>query len=515
MSLDDDVCYRALTARDARFDGRFFVGVLTTGIYCRPICPARTPHRRNVRFYRSAAAAAASGLRACRRCRPDSLPGSREWDHRSDLVARALRLIGSGAADEEGIRALSRRLHVTDRHLNRALVSELGTTAGQLARTRRAQMARLLLEHTDLRLADVAYAAGFRTVRQFNDVIKEQFDATPSQLRRSPASDDRIARPVTDVTVRLQFRPPYATTPVLAWLGRHAVPGVDDVDVTSRTIRTTTVDGSLIEARFDERSVMVDIGLPPGADIRGVPTRISAIRRWLDLDASPAQIDDQLSRHGQLGETVRARPGMRVIGALDPFRSVVSTVVSQQVSVKAAATQNARLASYVGDGTRFPSPAVLSATDPDALAQALGLPKARARTLTAIATEVAEGRIVLGPHADRGATLAALAAIKGVGPWTLADVRMRALGDPDVWPQGDLILRRAIAPGGRFSGLDPADVSPWRSYLAHHVWVAATDPVPGRVDLDEAGASSQGPAGSPYVVSSPTGEGPVPTKEAS
>lgn len=318
MSLDDDVCYRALTARDARFDGRFFVGVLTTGIYCRPICPARTPHRRNVRFYRSAAAAAASGLRACRRCRPDSLPGSREWDHRSDLVARALRLIGSGAADEEGIRALSRRLHVSDRHLNRALVSELGTTAGQLARTRRAQMARLLLEHTDLRLADVAYAAGFRTVRQFNDVIKEQFDATPSQLRRSPASDDRIARPVTDVSVRLQFRPPYATTPVLAWLGRHAVPGVDHVDVTSRTIRTTTVDGSLIEARFDERSVMVDIGLPPGPISEASQPAFPRSGVRLDLDASPAQIDDQLSRHGQLAETVRARPGMRVIGALRP-----------------------------------------------------------------------------------------------------------------------------------------------------------------------------------------------------
>lgn len=469
MHTDEDTCYRALRARDARFDGQFFVGVVTTGIYCRPICPARTPQRRNVRFFRTAAAASAAGLRACRRCRPDTLPGSREWDHRSDLVARALRLIGAGVADEEGAEALAADLHVSSRHLNRALMAEVGTTAGRLARTRRAQTARTLLEHTDLTATQIAFAAGFRTVRQFNDVIREEFGATPTQLR-----SDLPGHGGTPgiVTVRLQYRPPYAVAAVLGWLQRHAVPGIDVVDPRLGTVRTTASDGTTVAVRFERRSVVVDIGMADGADVRAIPRHIAWVRRWLDLDAAPAVVDDHLSRLSAITPWVHRHPGMRVPAALDPFRSVTATILGQQVSVRAAATQCARLSQHLALDDRFPQAHEVAAADPDVLAQALGIPRARGRTLVTVAALIADGSVVVGPHADREAAVARLAEVRGVGPWTLAEIRMRALADPDVWPAGDLVLRRAIAPDGFVAGLDPRECSPWRSYLAHHVWIA-------------------------------------------
>lgn len=472
MLLDEDTCYRALVARDARFDGTFFVGVLTTGIYCRPVCPARTPRRANVRFFRSAAAASAAGLRACRRCRPDTAPGSREWDHRADLVARALRLIASGAADESGVETIANELSVTARHLNRALVDEVGTTAGRLARTRRAQNARILVEHTDLPFSDVAFASGFRTVRQFNDVMREQLGVSPSQLRRGAADSAGGLEAARGLTVRLPFRPPYAVSQVLGWMGRHAVGGVDQVDVASRTVRTRMIDGGTVSARFEVKSVVVAFAGLASQDLRDIPRRIAAVRRWLDLDASPGEIDAHLHGIPELAPWVDRTAGLRVVGALDPFRSVISTIVSQQVSVKAAATQNARLVGHVGDGSRFPSPQELAQCDGNDIAQALGIPKARGATLVATARAVAAGEIELTPGPQRETAIAALAAIKGVGPWTVADVKMRALGDPDVWPAGDLILRRAVQPGGRFAGVAPEAAAPWRSYLAHHVWIA-------------------------------------------
>lgn len=469
MVLDDDVCFRALAARDHRFDGQFFVGVVTTGIYCRPVCPARTPLRRNVRFYRSAATAAAAGLRACRRCRPDTLPGSREWDHRSDLVARALRLLGAGAADATGVEPVADALHVSSRHLNRALMAEVGVTAGQVARTRRAQTARLLLEHTDLPATEVAYAAGFRTVRQFNDVIRQEFGVTPTGLRGGRRhSDGRVATADT-VTVRLGFRPPYAVASVLGWFARHAVAGVDEV--TDAAITTTLLDGTRVGARFEASSVVVSLGLPPQGDVRDLPPVIAAVRRWLDLDATPARIDDHFAGIAPVAAWVQRRPGMRVPAAADPFRSVVGTIMGQQVSVGAAATLNARLIAHCGLTDRFPTAETLAACDADVLAHAVGIPATRARTLVTVAELVAGGGVELGPSADRDATVATLGSVRGVGPWTVAEVRMRALGDPDVWPAGDLILRRALQPGGPVAGLDPVAAAPWRSYLAHHVWI--------------------------------------------
>ncbi|MFN8125891.1 MAG: Ada metal-binding domain-containing protein [Candidatus Nanopelagicales bacterium] len=486
MIPDDDRCFQALVARDARFDGRFFVGVVTTGIYCRPVCPARTPHRRNVRFYPSAAAASAAGLRACRRCRPDSLPGSRAWDHRGDLVARALRLIGSGAADETGATGLAQQLHVTPRHLNRALVAEVGATAGALARARRAQTARLLLEQTGMSAADVAFASGFGSVRQFNDVMRRQFALTPGELRRAVPDDGRSAA-TTGVDVRLRFRPPYAAEEVLAWMSRHTVPGVDRVDVAERVVSSGMPDGTRVHVVFEERSVRARVELPANVDVRAIPTRIAAVRRWLDLDAAPARIDADLSRDPALGSAVRRVPGLRVLGALDPFRTLTSTIVSQQVSVAAAATQNGRLCEFTTGGDRFPTAAELAARDPDEVAGALGIPRRRGRALVEVAELVASAEVDLSAGADRDAVVDRLGQVAGIGPWTLADVRMRCLADPDVWPGSDLILRRAVSPGGRFVGFDPDSAAPWRSYAAHHVWVAhSVDQKPApRVALSE------------------------------
>lgn len=464
MILSDDECYRALSARDERFDGRFFACVLTTGIYCRPVCPSRTPQRSNVKFLGSAVAASAAGFRACRRCRPDSLPASRDWDHRGDLVARALRMISAGTGDAGGTTALAQSLAVTPRHLNRMLVAEVGATAGQLTRSRRAQVARLLLADSDLNLADVAFAAGFGSVRQFNDSIRAHFGSTPSRLR----SGAPPTTPAATLTLRLRLLPPYATTEVLGWLARHGVPGVDTV--TDSTVTTTTTWGATVRAQFaggDE--VAVTLGLPPTRDVRVVPDLIEGIRRWLDLSVNPAQVDGDLAAQPVLRPLVRRRPGMRVLGHPDPFFGLVRTILGQQVSVAAAGTHSARLAGHLADGTRLPAAAELAAADPAALAAAVGIPQARGRTLVTVAEEVASGRISLAPAADRSETLARLGQISGIGPWTLAEVRMRCLGDPDAWPAGDLVLRRALE--RNLAGLDPAAVAPWRSYLAHHVWI--------------------------------------------
>lgn len=475
MLPDEDTCYQAMVARDGRFDGRFFVGVLTTGVYCRPVCPARTPLRRNVRFFATAAAAAAAGLRACKRCRPDSLPGSRDWDHRSDLVGRALRLIASGAADDAGVAAVAEQLGVTDRHLRRQLESQLGVSPMQLARTRRAQTARMLLEQTPLPVTEIAFAAGFRSVRQFNDVMRAEFGAAPSVLRSSSDRDDpRTSDQPGTLALRLRHREPYDRPAMLGWLARHAVPGVDAVDPPHSEVATTALDGTGVTVRFGDGSVSVVLTGPAGGDLGWLPGRVAAVRQWLDLDANPAGIADGLARDPALAPIVAARPGVRVVGALDPFRGLLTTILSQRVSVAAARTHAGRFV-VVFDGeapARFPAPSAVAAADPDDLARRIGVTRSKGRTLVAASAAVADGTLALGPHADRTEAERRLAALPGVGPWTLADVRMRVLADPDIWPGGDLVLHRAIQPGGIVAGMDERLVRPWRSYAAHQVWVA-------------------------------------------
>ncbi|WP_227423966.1 DNA-3-methyladenine glycosylase 2 family protein [Pengzhenrongella sicca] len=494
--------YRAISGRDPRFDGRLFVGVLSTGIYCRPSCPARTPLPQNCRFYPAAAAAVAAGFRACRRCRPDSLPGSREWDARGDLAARALRAIADGAIDRSGVGGLADSLHVSTRQLHRILVAEVGASALQLARTRRAQLARMLIDQTALSMIDVAFAAGFASLRQFNDVMREEFGAPPSTLRRSPGSRpgrgtaDRAPVDTAELTLRLRYVAPYDAAGWLAHVVGRAIPGLERVDDERTVTRLLAAPGgpARVTIAFDPGGkIVARLALADLGDLAGVVVRI---RRWLDLDADPGLVGSALCADPLLGPLVARRPGLRIPGTTDPFELAVRAVLGQQISVAGARTLAGRLVAAYGapgvDGLRlFPEAAVLAAAGPDEL-RGIGLTGARAGTLARLAAAVAGG-LPLTVGADRAQVRAGLLALPGIGPWTADYVALRALGDPDVFPAGDLVLRKALAdlPGGAGHPLDIAAAtrraaawSPWRGYAAQHLWtawsarVAADAPVP-------------------------------------
>ena len=488
MLQDPEACYRAVAGRDRRFDGRLYFGVSSTGIYCRPSCPARTPRPENVRYYASSAAAVAAGFRACRRCRPDALPGSRAWDHRGDLAARALRLIGQGAVDDGGVRGLAETLHVSERHLNRVVVEEVGAGPLALAVTRRAQTARLLIDQTDLTMSEVAFASGFASIRQFNDVMRQQFGVAPSALRGRSADDGRRAAPGR-LVLRLACREPYAADPMLDWLAARAVPGVEEVALTSNGARRAyrralRLPGSLASVELEPVSGgwVARLAL---ADLAGVRPAVGGLRRMLDLDADPSQVDDALAADRVLRPLVGRRPGLRVPGAADGFETAVKAVLGQQVSVAAARTLAGRLASACGDrmpgtadagaavGRAFPS---ASAVSEDAVSS-IGLTASRARTLLALADAVASGRLDLTPAADREQARRLLLALPGIGPWTAEYVALRALGDPDAWPGTDLVLAREV----RARGGDPARWRPFRGYAAQHLWTAAAEAGPPAV----------------------------------
>jgi AraC family transcriptional regulator of adaptative response / DNA-3-methyladenine glycosylase II len=494
VHTDEDAAYRAVTARDPRLDGRVYLGVLSTGIYCRPSCPARTPRRENCRFYPTAAAAVAAGFRACKRCRPDALPGSRAWDHRGDLAARAVRLIRDGAVDESGVAGLADRLHVSVRHLNRVLVAEVGAGPLQLARTRRAQTARLLVEQTGLPLSEVAFAAGFASIRQFNDVMRAEFGQAPSTLRRPgrAAGDDR--QPVAGgpaLVLRLRYRVPLAVDALRHYLARHLVAGVERLAADGTVTRTVpgphgpaTVAVRLPAAGADGPYGAVDASLQL-AELSDVAAVVRRVRRWLDLDADPGAVDAALQPDPLLGPLVARRPGLRVPGSVDGFELAVRAVLGQQVALRAATTFAARLAQRwgepVGDLVAFPTAAALGEAGPDAAAELrqVGVTAARARTLAALAAAVASGDLVLEPGADRAAVRQRLLALPGVGPWTADYMAVRALADPDVFPSGDLVLRRALRCGAAAGAAAHARRwSPWRSYAAQHLWTDQARPVP-------------------------------------
>ncbi|RYV51446.1 DNA-3-methyladenine glycosylase 2 family protein [Pengzhenrongella frigida] len=499
---DPHAAYRAISGRDPRFDGRLFVGVLSTGIYCRPSCPARTPLPENCRFYPAAAAAVAAGFRACRRCRPDSLPGSRDWDSRGDLAARALRAIGDGAVDTDGVEGLATRLHVSPRHLHRVLVAEIGASPLQLARTRRAQLARMLLDQTELSMVDVAFAAGFASLRQFNDVMRTEFGAPPSTLRRDPATargTGRSARGTADrtavagavLTLRLRHLEPYDAASWFAHTAGRAIAGLERVEGTTAITKLLGAPGgpALVTVSFEgPGKILARLQLADLTDLAGVVTRL---RRWLDLDCDPRLVDDALGADPVLAPLVAARPGLRIPGTTDPFELAVRAVLGQQVSVAGARTLAARLVALHGASwldphgadraglSLFPTAAVLASAGPDRLRE-IGLTGARAVTLARLAEAVAEG-LPLTPDADRGAVRAGLLALPGIGPWTADYIALRALGDPDVFPAGDLVLRKALAelPGGAGRPVDigaatasAAPWRPWRGYAAQHLWSA-------------------------------------------
>ena len=472
---DADVAYRAVSSRDPRFDGRLFVGVLSTGVYCRPSCPSRTPLPENCVFHRSAAACVSAGFRACRRCRPDAQPGTRDWDVDADLAGRALRLLEEGVVDDEGVTGLAARLSVSPRHLHRVLVDQLGAPPADLARTRRAQTARMLIDETDLPLAHVAFAAGFRSVRQFNEVMRAHVGAPPSSLRRG-------ARPVrTDATasaleLRLRHRPPFDATAWLTHVAARAVPGLEEV--TGQVVRRV-VPGRTgpVLAELDLADGVTARLLLPSLD--GLSRAVGRLRHWADLDADPARVDEVLADDPLLSPLVAARPGLRVPGTVDASELALRTVIGQQVSVAGARTLTARLVAALGEPTpwglhAFPTPAAVAGAGVPGL-RALGLTGARASALAGLAAAL-DGGLDLSPGADRERSRAALAALPGIGPWTVEYVALRALGDPDAFPAHDLVLRQVLGGVSHVEARRRAERwRPWRGYAAQHLWTSRTD----------------------------------------
>ena len=488
---DHEACYRAVLSRDARFDGVFYTAVHTTGIYCRPSCPARTPRAGNVTFHPTAAAAQAAGFRACRRCLPDATPGSPTWDLRADVTGRAMRLICDGVVDREGVPGLACRLGYSPRHLNRLLTDELGAGPLALARARRAQQARTLLERTAWPLTEVAYASGFSSVRQFNDTFREVYATTPSRLRgrlRSAGPDGGSEGLRLDL--RLPVRTPFDGLALWRFLAAHLTPGVESAGPWwyARSLRLP--HGPAV-VRIDLGVRAADAGAVHGVpvvlrltDVRDVAAGTERCRRLVDADCDPVAVHEALTGDPWLEPLVAAHPGARVPGHVDGDELAVRTVLGQQVSVAAGNRLAGRLVARCGDplpaalsvdglDRLFPAAADLAAQDP----QDLPMPRTRGRALCALAASLAAGSVALDRRADRGETRRRLLEIPGVGPWTADYVAMRALGDPDVLPAKDVALTRAVAAlradrgAGPVAGLEAgAAWRPWRSYAAVHLW---------------------------------------------
>lgn len=489
VALDHERCYGAVASRDRRFDGVFVTAVRTTGIYCRPSCPARTPARENVTFVRTAAAAQAAGYRACRRCSPDATPGEPGWDVVADVAGRAMRLVADGVVDRDGVEGLAARLGFSSRHLNRLLVEQLGAPALALARARRAQHARTLLTETDLDVAQVAFAAGFGSVRQFNDTVRQVYAATPRALRgRRGATGSMPGR----VRVRVPVRTPFAGAGLLEFLAARAVEGVEVVrgSTYARTLDLPHAPGvvevELVRlAREDRGQVTAWFTLE---DLRDLGAATERVRRLLDADCDPVAVDERLGSDPLLAPSVAAVPGLRVPGHVDGHEVAVRAVLGQQVSVAAARTLAARLVarhgrevttSVPGLGRLFPSAAAVAGLDPTAL----GMPAARGRALVALSSLVASGELHLDRGDERAAVRARLLAVPGVGPWTADYVAMRALGDPDRFLPGDVGTRDALRRVGvtaeaSYAARRAASWAPWRSYAQMRLWHSLGADVP-------------------------------------
>jgi AraC family transcriptional regulator, regulatory protein of adaptative response / DNA-3-methyladenine glycosylase II len=497
MELDFDRCYRAVDSRDQRFDGWFYTGVTSTGIYCRPSCPAVTPKPENVRFYPSAAAAQRAGFRACRRCRPDAAPGSPEWDVRADVVGRAMRLIGDGVVDRGGVPGLAARLGYTERHLHRMLTAELGAGPLALARAQRAQTARILIETTDLGLAEIAFAAGFGSVRQFNDTIREVFGSAPSELRKP---NRRPAPEPGGINLRLAYRPPLHAESLLEFLALRAIPGVEEVDATTyrRSLRLPHGTATVALTPMPEY-VAATLRL---TDVRDLAPAVARCRRLLDLDADPVAIDAVLAEDPALTTTIRKEQGVRVPRAVDPFEMAIRAIVGQQISVQAAKKVLSHLLSPGDQGEDVDAPpdgrrkpldhrGIDREMDPGmgrgfpTAEEVLGLPDgafrmpaARRATIRALAEAVAGGGLRLDPGADRDEAVAGLTALPGIGEWTAGYVVMRGMGDPDSFLPTDLGVRRGAKALGlpdepKALAAHAARWAPWRSYALIRLWRTA------------------------------------------
>jgi AraC family transcriptional regulator of adaptative response / DNA-3-methyladenine glycosylase II len=480
MHEDFDRCYQAVLSRDPRFDGWFFDAVTSTGVYCRPSCAAITPKREHMRFFPTAAAAQQAGFRACKRCRPDASPGSPEWDARADVVARAMRLVADGVVDRAGVPGLARELGYSVRQLQRLLLAEVGAGPIALARAQRAQTARILIETSTLPMTEVAFAAGFASIRQFNDTVRSVFATTPTALRRKAGA--AAAAPNGTLHLRLPFRRPLRPDNLFGHLAATAVSGVEEVrDGTyRRTLRLAHGPG-IVELTPTSDHVAARLGL---TDLRDLTAAIARARWLLDLDADPEAIDELLASDAELRPIVAAAPGRRVPRTVDSAELAVRAVLGQQVSTAAARTTTGRIVECHGDRVKdptgglthlFPTPDQLEDVD-------VGLPAGRRRTLDALRAALQDGRLALGPGADREGAAATLNRLPGIGPWTAQTIAMRALGDPDAFIPTDLGVRR----GAESLGLPgtPAALTtraerwrPWRAYAVQYLWSTSDHPI--------------------------------------
>lgn len=470
----DEVYEAARQARDPRFDGRFFVAVRTTGIYCRPVCPVKIPHRRNVTFFPSAAAATEAGYRPCLRCRPETAPGTPAWQGTRTTVSRALRLIGDGALDSGSVETLAERLGVTTRHLSRLFNEYLGASPKAIAQTRRLQFAKRLVDETGLSMTDIAYAAGYGSVRRFNDHFGRVYQRTPSSLRKGSRIDC-----AQGFRIALRYREPFHFPGILEFLSQRAVPGVEQVsrEAYERTIRVDDEAGRLrLSVDPDGDAIVCEVELGNARQLLPVVNRA---RRFLDLDAVPQDIHDVLNKDPVLAKLVRRWPGQRVPGCWDPFEISVRAIVGQQVSVKGATTVMGRIAAKYGSqsdyGLMFPTPGALAVLDPTSLS----MPASRARAIASLADAVDRGHVDLSGATPVAELRQQLVAIKGIGEWTAQYIAMRAVNDPDAFLAGDLVLRQV---GESLMGVDQEGLvqraenwRPWRAYASVYLWKWASE----------------------------------------
>ncbi|MET8825198.1 AlkA N-terminal domain-containing protein [Streptomyces sp. NPDC004610] len=485
MHTDTERCVRAVRSKDARFDGWFYTAVLTTGIYCRPSCPVVPPKPENMVFLPSAAACQQAGFRACKRCRPDTSPGSPQWNQRADLTARAMRLIADGVVDREGVPGLAARLGYSTRQIERQLLAELGAGPLALARAQRAETARLLIETTDLPMAELAFAAGFASIRTFNDTVREVFALAPGELRARRPRGQRPQATTGALTLRLPFRTPLNPDNLFGHLAATAVPGVEEWrdGAYRRTLRLPYGQG-IVALTPTPDHIACRLTL---SDLRDLPVAIARCRRLLDLDADPVAVDDQLRTDPLLAPLVDKAPGRRVPRTVDEAEFAVRAVLGQQVSTAAARTHAARLVTAHGDPVTdpegglthlFPSTERLASVDPATLA----LPRTRRATFTTLVARLADSTLHLGVESDWPRTREQLLALPGFGPWTADVIAMRALGDPDAFLPTDLGIRRAAQSLGLPA--TPAALTaratawrPWRAYAVQYLWATDDHPI--------------------------------------
>lgn len=476
MNLDWQVCSRARLSRDARFDGKFFIGVRSSGVYCRSICPAPTAKEKNVRYFLTAAAAAEAGFRPCLRCRPECSPGTPAWLGTPNTVSRALRLISESGLADGGVEVLAERLGVGSRHLRRLFLQHLGATPSAVAQTRRLHFSKKLIDETSLPMSEVALASGFGCVRRFNAAIRKIYHRTPTQIRR--LARQKLMQPENQYLFRLRFRPPYNWNGMLAFLAPRATPGVEQVEQGSYR-RSISWKGShgYFEVSLDEGNDGLTVRVQFG-EARSLFFIIERIRAMFDLNADWADIAQGLGTDPVLAARIEANSGLRVPGCWDGFELTIRAILGQQITVKGATTLAGQIVRGFGrpfltaNGLThlFPEPQILA----DADLSSIGMPHARAETVRAFARAVCDGHINFEGIIDCDAFLTRLCEIPGIGQWTAQYVAMRALGDPDAFPSGDLGLLRALALRSSREIEQRAQAwRPWRAYAAMYLWNTA------------------------------------------